>query len=189
VKRSLPTFGDKRAADAARTPRSLLPAPQERRVPTRALVCVAPVRLDVTTWTSASTFAAEIARELVKLEPNLALLVTADRADIAGLAQASFGKLAEVGAKRVQLLSVSPADAATVVEHALTELADVRIVLALGQAAALYFQPLLSVVIAGPTPTASGRHPALALQADLEVSDPSAALARELSHLVIARLR
>lgn len=188
MKRSLPTLGDKRNAPASRAQRSLLPAPPERNVHGRPLVCVAPVRLEGGTWASATTFCVELVRSLVALEPGVCVLVTVDRADFAGHAQTAFAALGDLGAQQVKLAAVGD-DPASSLTHALGELPDARVIVGLGQALPLYFQPLLSAVIAGPNPTASGRHPALAAQADLEISDPGAALPRELANMIAARLR
>jgi hypothetical protein len=187
VKRSLPTLGDKRKAQASRTPRSLLPAPPERSVTSHPLVCVAPVRLEAATWSAATGFCVDLTRALIEIVQGVCVIVTIDRPDFAGHAQTSFAQLADLGAREVKLVAVSDDPTATL-GQVLGSLPDPGVIVSLGQALPLYFQPLMCAVVAGPNPTASGRHPALAAQADLEVSDPGAVLPREIANMLATRL-
>ncbi|HKU42556.1 MAG TPA: hypothetical protein VJR89_30570 [Polyangiales bacterium] len=180
MKRSLPTVQSGPAGHGKSGRRT--GAPRERLDP--------PVPLVTVGWVNHAREAGQLALQLCAAlsEKGLppAVLLASEGSE--PLPNASLGQFLEAGARAAKWVNLPAQGEAKLLAAALEELAGAPPVLALGNAPAEFYRPLFSIVVSGHRRQRITDDAQL-MQADLEITTPSDAIAHELASLLAGRIK
>ena len=179
MKRTLPTVQRTRSTSRRRAERPV--APRERATPPKPLITIG---------------YANHAREAGQLATKLCAALTARGVAVGALivqsggepaAEVSVGSFLEAGAQAAKSVLVPASGAAEVLAEALERLRDPAVVVGIGNALALFYQPFFSIVVSGHRRQLIADDTQI-LKADLELTAPSDGLPDELAKILQSRL-